>query len=288
MLEAGIRNIVRWLPFRMPEDEVADRICTKMIHPTSTPQNPIDLQIEQALATEALRLAFEQHKQIATAPPKETAAWRSLVGGKQMTQAKPDSRSIVNLENIDMLVGSGGALSHAPRRAQAALMMLNAFLPRGVTYLAVDSVFMMPHLGVLSQIHPQAALNVLEKDCFIPLGPVIALDGVPDSKMAVVTVHTRDSGGRRMEATVNAGDISVLPTAVHGEVTVEATAFGSASIAGRPHVQFTCRAGEVGVIIDARGRPFSALGDADSAEANARWSRQIGAFDSPGGDEYAR
>ena len=288
MLEAGIHNITRRLPFSMPEDEVADRICTKLINPTTVPQNQTDLQIEHALATEALRLAFEQHKQIATAPPKESAAWRSLTGAGQVVQARPESRSIVNIADIDMLVGSGGVLSHAPRRAQAAFMMLNAFLPRGVTYLAVDSIFMMPHLGVLSQIEPEIALNVLEKDCFIPLGPVVALDGVPDSERTVATIQFRDSDGNGRETTVRGGDICVLPTPARGEVTVEAIALGGASIAGESHARFTCRAGEVGVVIDARGRPLPPLGGAAAAEANARWARQIRAYDSPGGDEHVR
>ena len=32
--------------------------------------------------------------------------------------------TLVSLENLALIVGSGGVLSHAPRRAQAALMMI--------------------------------------------------------------------------------------------------------------------------------------------------------------------
>jgi hypothetical protein len=75
---------------------------------------------------------------------------------------------------LDLLVGSGGVLSHAPRRAQSMLMMIDAFLVEGVTELAVDSIFMMPHLGVLSTIHPGAATEVFEKDCLVRLGTCVA------------------------------------------------------------------------------------------------------------------
>ncbi|MDH7568456.1 MAG: glycosyltransferase, partial [Armatimonadota bacterium] len=43
--------------------------------------------------------------------------------------------------------------------------------------LAVDSIFMMPQLGVLSQVHPQAAEQVFFRDCLIPLGTCIAAVG---------------------------------------------------------------------------------------------------------------
>ena len=68
-----------------------------------------------------------------------------------------------------MLVGSGGVLSHAPRRNQAALMAIDAFLPEGFTRLAVDSIFMMPQLGVLAEVHKAAATEVFKKDCLIHL-----------------------------------------------------------------------------------------------------------------------
>src|SRR5439155_4507887 len=80
--------------------------------------------------------------------------------------------------SLDMLVGSGGVLSHAPRREQAALMMLDAYQPEGITMLAVDSIFMMPQLGILSTVHPEAATQVFDRDCLIRLGSVVAPVGV--------------------------------------------------------------------------------------------------------------
>ena len=74
--------------------------------------------------------------------------------------------------NLDLLVGSGGVLSHAPRREQAARLLIDAFLPEGITRLAVDSIFMMPQLGVLSTIHEQAAIEVLKRIVWLILGLV--------------------------------------------------------------------------------------------------------------------
>ena len=78
---------------------------------------------------------------------------------------------------LNLLVASGGVLSHAPRMQQTAAMLIDAFQPEGITTLAKDSIFMMPHLGVLAQVHPQAALEVFERDCLIYLGTCIAPKG---------------------------------------------------------------------------------------------------------------
>ena len=79
---------------------------------------------------------------------------------------------------LDLLVASGGVLSHAPRMSQTAAMLVDAFQPEGITTLAKDSIFMMPHLGVLAQVQPEAAVQVFERDCLVYLGTCIAPAGI--------------------------------------------------------------------------------------------------------------
>ena len=124
------------------------------------------LKIEQAIAREALRLSFKQHKEFAV-DLKGVQKERTI---SDTFEQSGSGNTLVNLLDLDILVGSGGVLSHAPRRAQAARMLIDAFLPEGITQLAVDSIFMMPQLGVLSTVHAKAAVEVFEKDCLIYLG----------------------------------------------------------------------------------------------------------------------
>ncbi len=84
----------------------------------------------------------------------------------------------MNMMALDMIIGSGGVLSHAPRRAQSALMMMDAYQPEGITMLTVDSIFMMPHLGVLSEHLYEAAREVFERDCIVKVRHCIAPVGV--------------------------------------------------------------------------------------------------------------
>src|ERR1051326_4726121 len=95
--------------------------------------------------------------------------------------------------DLNMIVGSGGVLSHAPRREQAALMMMDAYQPEGVTELAVDSIFMMPQLGVLSTVEPRAATQVFDRDCLVRLGTVVAPAGPAREGETLATVDRKST-----------------------------------------------------------------------------------------------
>ncbi|GAH46233.1 unnamed protein product, partial [marine sediment metagenome] len=173
LAEAGIENIMRWLPEDIDERSLRNRIRNKMIRPTTIPSALEDLKIEQAIAREALRLAFEQHKNMAVGL-KGVQQERTISDAFAQTMT---GETLIDLMSLSIIIGSGGSLSHAPRRNQTALMAIDAFLPEGVTRIAVDSIFMMPHLGVLSTVHEESATEVFEKDCLLPLGHCIAPAG---------------------------------------------------------------------------------------------------------------
>ena len=177
LAEAGLENILRWVPFDIDEGELRNRIKNKMIRPTTVPCLLDDLKIEQAIAREALRLAFQQHKELAV-------GLKGVQRGRTISESFDTSGSsdtIINMKDLDLLIGSGGVLSHAPRRSQAMMMLIDAFGPEAVTRIAVDSIFMMPHLGVLAQVHEQAATEVFKRDCLIHLGTCVACRARPKS-----------------------------------------------------------------------------------------------------------
>lgn len=253
LAEAGIVNIMRWLPMEIDERDLRNRIRNKMIRPTTIPSALEDLKIEQAIAREALRLAFEQHKSMAV-------GLKGVQQERTISDAFAQSmtgESLIDLAVLDLIIGSGGTLSHAPRRNQAALMMIDAFLPEGITRLAVDSIFMMPHLGVLSTVHEQSATDVFTKDCLIPLGTCIAPIGVGKEGAQVLKLKV-GSNGKSEEYTVKYGDIKLIPLATdqHADVVLQPEkAFNVGEGKGKP-VSTTVCGGLVGLIIDCRGRPF--------------------------------
>jgi uncharacterized protein (TIGR01319 family) len=252
---AGIEDILRWVPFDIDKSGLRNMIKNKMIRPTTIPQQLEELVLEQAIAKEALRYAFIQHKEFAV----------SLKGGqrqREISEAFSQSVSgdtIVNMMSLDLLVGSGGVLSHAPRRNQSAMMMVDAFLPEGITRLAVDSIFMMPQLGVLAEISEKAATEVFDKDCLIYLGTCVAPVGACKAGKLSLSAKIELPNGEVFQEDIIFGEMRLLPCGV-GE-TAKATlkpARGLDIGAGNGQEIVTeLHGGVVGIILDTRGRqPF--------------------------------
>ncbi len=256
LTEAKVENIKRWLPFAVSEADLRNQLRNKMIRPTTIPQRMQDLQIEQAVSREALRLAFDHHKSLARGLTGVTT--EKNVGN--IFDQKGTGATLVDLLKLDMIVGSGGVLSHAPRREQAALMMMDAYQPEGITLLTVDSIFMMPQLGILSTVHPEAATQVFERDCLVYLGSCIAPIGTAKEGEPCVTVQFKGASHA-----VPFGSIKVLPLGFKNgkdgepeaaDITISpARGFDVGEGKGK-EIRKTVQGGVTGVIIDARGRPL--------------------------------
>lgn len=272
LAEAGIENILRWVPFSIDEEDLRNRIANKMIRPTTIPQTKDDLQIEQAIAREALRLAFIQHKNFATGL-KGIQQERTISDTFAQTLA---GETLVDMMQLDILVGSGGALSHAPRRTQAAHMMIDAFQPQGITELAVDSIFMMPHLGVLATVHEEAAIQVFEKDCLIRLGTCIAPVGRGKEGRECIEIEGKNSDGTELREKVAFGELVLLPLGPNVTMKAKikpARGFNVGNGPGKER-EATLTGGVVGLIVDTRGRPLEFSVDTpDRTEKLKRWSQ---------------
>ncbi|MEA2103874.1 MAG: glutamate mutase L [Candidatus Cloacimonadota bacterium] len=251
LASTGMKNIMRWVPFEMPEKDVRNMIKNKMIRPTTIPHLAKELILEQAIAKEALRLAFIQHKEFAVTL-KGTQQKRDI--SEAFSQAT-SGKSIVNMMSLDILVGSGGVLSHAPRRNQAAMMLIDAFLPEGVTKLAVDSIFMMPQLGVLATINEEAATSVFEKDCLIHLGTCIAPSGKYKQGKIALEVKIELPDGV-FEEEIPFGEIRLLKLDVgeNAKATIIPKYGNDVGAGNNKELTTTISGGVVGIIIDTRGR----------------------------------
>jgi uncharacterized protein (TIGR01319 family) len=253
LAESGLENIMRWVPFSIEEQDLRNRIKNKMIRPTTVPQTLEELQIEQAIAREALRLALGHHKTLATGL-KGVQQERSI---SDVFEQKGSGQTLINLMELDLIVGSGGILSHAPRRVQSMLMMVDAYEPLGFTELSVDSIFMMPHLGVLSTVNEQAAMDVFVHDCMIYLGTCVAPIG-QDKPGERCFDYTVALPGGEVKGTLKFGEIRLLPLGVKEEAMVRVKPARNVDLgAGRGEsLERRVRGGVVGLMLDGRGRPL--------------------------------
>ena len=277
LAEATVGNILRWVPFDVEEADLRNRIKNKMIRPTTVPQTLQELMIEQAISREALRLAFEQHKLLAVGL-KGVQQERTISDTFEQAES---GGTLVDMMKLDILVGSGGVLSHAPRRVQAAFMLIDGFRPEGVTQLAVDSIFMIPQLGVLAQVQPKAALEVFHKDCLIRLGTCIAPVGVAKAGSPCVQVKVDMPDGTTEERSLKFGEMAMIPLAVDqkAKATIKpARGFDMGLGKGKDfHAELT--GGVAGIVIDARGRPLTLpVTKEERVRKLTEWNKALNAY----------
>jgi len=270
--ETGIENILRWLAVDEKEGDVLDVLMNKAARPTTIPADMRDLVIEQAVAREALRLSYQHHRSL-TGQDESRAA--SSIGLGSFSGAEDE-----NLCTCGLIIGSGGVLSHAPSDAQAALMILDSFQPAFHTTIAKDSVFMMPHLGILSKILPEAALDLFHTEClsiiadtFSPAGRIAA--GRPCMKYtftsaAAPSIEKEGIGGEITRLEFNPGEKVGLMVKPYRGVDAGAGA-------GK-EVEMELTAGSEGVIVDTRARPLIMPAGENARETLFSWAQSLGAF----------
>ncbi len=260
LIEAGVESIRRWLPYAMEPPALRDRLRNKMIRPTSIPQTLEDLWLEQAVGREALRLALYHHRSLAVGL-SGVQQQRGIADIFSQTASRTD---LVDMMRLDLVIGSGGVLSHAPDRMSAALMILEGFELEGFTQIAVDSIFMMPHLGVFASVHPDAAREIFLRDCLVNVAhavvPVFPRKRPPESVLAHVSVDGKPAG------TIRAGRVGhiELEPGVATRLTVEPAGrnIDVGSGAGAT-LERELTAGLCGVILDGRNRPLETPASTD-------------------------
>lgn len=260
LIEAGVENIRRWLPYMLSEGEVRDRLRNKMIRPTSIPETLDDLFLEQAVCREALRLSLVHHRSLAVGL---SGRQKQRTIGDLFSQSS-NRAGLVDLQKLDLLIGSGGVLSHAPNRLGAALMMLDGFTPEGITELALDSIFMMPHLGALSVRDGRAAEEIFLADCLIRVCHSVAPVWHPAAKVGDTLAEVSFQG--QTIAELNRGEVLHIPWSQGERGTLKVQPISKRVRVGEKNgetLQKDITTGSHGFLLDGRNRPIEILAGTD-------------------------
>jgi len=157
-------------------------------------------------------------------------------------------------------------------------MLIDAFGPEGVTRIAVDSIFMMPHLGVLAQVSEQAATEVFNHDCLIHLGTCIAASNQVkpggrcfDYRMTVE--------GQARQGSVEGGQIVLEPLGPDeaAEVIIEPARGVDVGAGPGKTLEARVHGGVVGLALDGRGRPVE-VPKTNRSQTVARWAKAFDAY----------
>lgn len=256
----GVARIREWLPFSISDEEIRHWVLNRALRPRTLPTTVSDFLLSQAVGREAVRGATEKLWELA-----------------------PDT--------FEMVVATGGQFAHCPRWSQVLLVLLDALQPTGrnpagLVDLYLDRSCIIPSIGVLATLNPDAAACVMLKDGLFHLGSCLVPLGRGRPGVRALALELEFPNGMRQQVEVAWGEI-VCTSFRWGEeahLTVRPardTRVGT----GRPGERLTTlggesiRGGALGLIVDARGRPLELPGeDGPRLQCLQEWLCQCGAY----------
>jgi len=258
--QLGAEAIIRWMPTSISPEEALGALLNREIRPGSVPQDPVELYLEQAAAREvireALRLARPGWKAGAAQAYGRLSPW------------------------FDPILISGGILTGTSHPGQAALIILDAVEPVGVSTLLLDQHTLAPALGAAATLKPLATVETIDGGGIVNLATTIVPVGHAGKGDIVLRVRVEYEEQGTLEIEVPYGSLEVLPLPPGQEAVLELRPRGGFDVGlGGPGKggKRRVRGGLAGLIIDARGRPLSLPSDVERREAQIQqWLWDVG------------
>ena len=267
--KSGIEKLMHHLPREFDENIVRDYIYNKTIFPTYVPENESEELVEQAVAICGTETSWKEHLDTCYKTMRVGFLDRLKSRNRKMFEETflTSGEEPFQLSDIELIIGSGGVVSHADRN-RAFWILAEGFKPPGITRLAIDRDFRSPHLGVLSEIDSEAALSLFQKECLEDIGWVVAPFGdisEGDDMLEVIKVDTGESWK------LSCGDLLFLKSGENLEFVLE----GKASLGnGSNHLDT-----ELPVLIDCRGRGDNAVEKSLAFSEITEFTHRINKFD---------
>ena len=180
--EAGIDRILFNINNIIDENDVRNYIANKMLNPAYVPQSQEERYVELSCAIEGVKYSWSQHKKMNTEVHHigflERRRKRLFYGDlrcfEEALNFNTNKEVFFQNSDIDLLIGAGGVISSAKNDEDIVFILNEGFLPSGVTELAVDRHFKSPHLGILTKLNEDQALDLFENETLDKICTVIA------------------------------------------------------------------------------------------------------------------
>jgi len=257
--DSPVEQTTRWMPSAVTDDAFREFAWEKAAHAGTVPADPDQLWLELALARQVIRSAVRHARPEwlaqAPTPRPELLPWFSLI------------------------LGGGAVLGRAPRPGLAALVLLDALQPCGVTRLLIDTYHLAPALGAAATVSPLLVAQVYDSKPFLDLGTAVSLIGRARLGDPACSVKLAEDGGTESTLDVAFGTLAVLPLAAGHSAKLSIRprpGFNAGFSMGRGRT-IAITGGVLGVIIDARGRPIALPRLADKRqELVKQWTWKMG------------
>ncbi len=229
----GVENITRWLSYPASPVEVMDYAYNKTIKPGTVPMNDQDLEMEFAIAREAIRLALAETRQ----------NWPG------------NAATSVLLPQMNPVIGAGAVLTQSMEPGLSALLMLDALQPSGVTKLKLDPYGVIATLGAVAYLEPLIAVQVLETGGLLDLGTALSPEGQTRSNDAM-EITVKFPGGRTVKRIIPNNSFRLIDLSGGQKVQIQVKLARGLTINGKRRLNLEVEGGAAGIICDTRGRPL--------------------------------
>ncbi len=182
--------------------------------------------------------------------------------------------SLLDLMKTHAVIGRGGIFTDEQTNGNAALLLLDAVQPEGVTEIMVDTSSVLPHLGLLADLNSEAALHILTEECLTRLGTCVAVKGSVAEGAEAMRLRLTKADGAVIEETAGFGELKAIPLDADEIATLEVRPARRLDVGkgGGKELAVDVRGGKHGIIIDARGRPMEIP---EKREAIAEWREAL-------------
>jgi MutL protein len=236
----SVEEILKWLPLDIPADVVRDYLYQKSLYPASLPATPEDLAIEQAVARQALHLAFNSGSKDFPADVRRPAPGLTPY--------------------FEPILAAGSVITRAPTVGQSLLLLLDSIQPMGITTIILDQNNLLPALGAAAARSPILPIQVLESLAFRYLATVIVPSVTARLGTPVLRARLIYQNGNETRLDVKQGTLEVLPLSPGqaGRLYIQPLHHADIGLGpGRTRDDgFPISGTVLGVVIDARGRPL--------------------------------
>ncbi|MEW5872398.1 MAG: glutamate mutase L [Chloroflexota bacterium] len=236
-----LQDITRWLTLEIPDQQVHAYLLNKAIYPASLPATPEELEIEQAIARQVMQ-----------------SAAKVAAGGFPEKMQGPGEGL---LPYVDRIVATGSVLTRAPSLAHSVLTLLDGLQPTGITELYLDQNHMAAALGAAAAVNPVLAVQSLSSNAILHLGTVITPVADVRPGTLVLRLKVTYDNNQQTNLEVKQGSLEVIPVSFGQSVRIQLHPLHHADVGwgvpGRGGELKNLTGSALGIIVDARGRPYA-------------------------------
>ena len=138
-------------------------------------------------------------------------------------------------------------------------MLLDGLELTGITTVVLDQFNLISALGAASELNPLMTVQVIESGALVNLATVIAPVSSARAGTPILRLRVTHESGEEKKMEIAQGDFERIPLNPGEEVKLSLQPLNRMDIGmGRPGLGggLGLKAGELGIVIDARGRPL--------------------------------